>query len=119
MSRIDFGKTIRTKYLGRNGYHNCQGLSVTHTELGGERTIFIEPINTRDEVGRARIEVPDQEDIVIELVSDLLNVAQHRVISSQVIFLISALTYFPIYYVVMVYMLQMIPMPRRGWKPGT
>ena len=81
MSRINFSKGIRTKYLGRNGYHNCQGLSVTHTELGGERTIFIEPINTRDEVGRARIEVPDQEDIVIELVSDLLNVAQHRVIN--------------------------------------
>ena len=75
MSRIDFGKTIRTKYLGRNGYHNCQGLSVTHTELGGERTIFIEPINTRDEVGRARIEVPADEDVLIQLASDLLNIS--------------------------------------------
>jgi ribosomal protein L7/L12 len=79
MSRINFIKGIRTKYLGRNGYHNCQGLSVTHTQLGEDPVIFIEPINTRDEVGRARIEIPEDSDTVFELVSKLLNVPRYMV----------------------------------------
>ncbi len=50
-----------TKFLGRNGKFNCSGLHFTDNRLVGEDNISIEPITSKDLVGRCRIEIPREE----------------------------------------------------------
>ena len=53
MREIKFDKP--TKFLGRNGYYTCTGLYVTENPNG---QVWIEPITSKGEVGRCRIEIP-------------------------------------------------------------
>jgi hypothetical protein len=51
---IPFGKTSELKALGRNGYMQCHGVSVS---IFGS-CIHLEPIHSKGDIGRARVPVP-------------------------------------------------------------
>jgi hypothetical protein len=51
---IPFGKTSELKALGRNGYMQCHGVSVSI--FGSD--IHLEPIHSKGDIGRARVPVP-------------------------------------------------------------
>lgn len=64
MREIKFDK--QTSFLGQDGYYNCTGLFVTEN-LNGQ--VWIEPITSKGEVGRCRIEIP--VDALTEVIAAL------------------------------------------------
>lgn len=54
--KINFAKTVR--FLGRNGVFKCTGVQLTATQ---DDSIMIEPVNSKNEIGRALIEIPNQD----------------------------------------------------------
>jgi hypothetical protein len=56
--RIKFYKPANYLTLGRNGYSFACGIAVTPIPLDQEAEVLFEPINSKGEIGRARLVVP-------------------------------------------------------------
>lgn len=58
-----------TTFLGRNGMFKATGVSIGHSWDNGERTVMLEPVTSKDTIGRCWIEMPEKD--IPKLITEL------------------------------------------------
>jgi len=73
LKTIFFKKT--TSFLGRNGEFKCKGISIASIGTPKPEYILIEPITSKDTIGRCSIRIPAKE---IDTFCNLLKEAKNK-----------------------------------------